>query len=170
MAGSGNALWPAIALAASVLLGVLTAGEPAIDASTSAGNDDRSLPGAPERDVRPALQRIAELQPWGEVVRQQQNDEDETDDEAESADAAVPGSLPGVDWRLVGIVERPQRRYAVLRLGDGALERFEQGAELPGNAALVAVRADAIDVRTGDGIREVRVYPLAAEPSGDASE
>jgi hypothetical protein len=142
-----------VAVALSAFLG-WQAGETAVPAGPRPAPAKWALPTAVPEDSAKDVAALTARHPWSSQFG--------TVDGANGS-AAAPGTPAPVPWRLAGIVERPDGRFALIANGQPGAVKFEYhsvGDKLPDGSTLVEITSDNAVTEAGGSPGEQRVYWL----------
>jgi hypothetical protein len=149
--GGGRALPLGLGLAALLAVAVAfgwRAGEAPLDTSKLVAAAPWSLVQVTHPDPRRDLALLTARHPWGSAAFR---------------DVDSPRS-PAPPWHLAGIVERGDKRYALVLLGQGPAAKLEYravGDSLPDGSVLVRIEPDSATSEGGQSATvERRVYRL----------
>ena len=145
-----------VAVVLSAFLG-WQAGETAVPAGPRLAAAKWALPTVAPEDPGKDLAALTARHPWSSVSG--------TTDVANGGNGpgAAPGTPAPVPWRLAGIVERADGRFALIANGQPGAIKFEYhivGDKLSDGSRLVAITADSVVTEAAGSPGEQRVYWL----------
>ena len=144
-AAAGETNW--LRLGGLAVLAVLLAvffgwqsGEMTVPAAVTPPRASWNLPNVPEIDTAKDLAVLKERKPWGDLGKK---------DAAASAQAkAAPP-----EWRLAGVVDRPDGSYALIAVGKPPSIKYEYravGDKLPDGSTLIELSQDSATTKADD--------------------
>jgi hypothetical protein len=145
-----------VAVALAAFLG-WQAGETAVPASPRLAPAKWVVPTVVSEDPAKDVAALTARHPWSSLF----------DTAAGANGANGPGGAPGtpapVPWRLAGIVERPDGRFALIANGQPGAIKFEYrsvGDKLPDGSTLIEITSDSAVTEAGGPPGEQRVHWL----------
>ena len=135
------------------------AGETVVSAAPPPPRTSWHLPVLTEVDSAKDLAVLSARKPWGGET-------------ASGPVAAVPGAARLLEWRLAGVVERPDGVFALIAIGKSGPMKYEYrtvGEKLPDGSAVAKITSEYVSIRPADAGGHDRVLWLFRGATGTAS-
>ena len=126
------------------------AGETVVSADPPPARVAWRLPALAEVDSTKELAVLTARKPWGEET-------------AAGPVVVVPGAARPLEWRLAGVVERPDGVFALIAIGKSGPMKYEYrevGGKLPDGSTVVKITNEYVKIRSRDDGDDERVLWL----------